>query len=218
MTDDPSGPPQIWTEVNILPVSPTNKEALLLDVVDGLIHETLSTHIESWHYFWQQDPIGLDHARLRVLWQSGRDRDCEAILTKHLQEAEASGRLWRWYPGGGGKPGEQYQGEAPGYGGPEMWRITYMDWMTGSELALALVKLDATGGLEETRDFHLQRRVHLHSNRLGMNYFEEGRLYLDLAIGYLEKGLGGPGGAQILAALTQIQEVIKAVSDRPDSA
>lgn len=213
MRDDPGAP--VWTEVNILPASPEQKEALLLDVVDGLIHETLSTYIESWHYFWEQDPIGLDHVRLRVLWLTDQDHDGNAVLIKHLDEAETSGRLWRWYPGGGGKPGEQYQGEAPGYGGMEMWRVTYQDWMTGSDLALALVKLDE--GHSELYDEHLERRVHLHSNRLGMSYLNEGRLYLRLAIGYLGKCLGGPGGAHILATLIQIKEAIEAASYHGES-
>ena len=202
--------------MNILPSSLAHPEALLLDVADQLIHETLNERIDSWHYFWENDPIKMAHLRLRVLWHTGQAREGRAILTKHLEDAEAGGRLWRWYPGGHGKPGENYEGEAPGYGGPEMWRITYRDWMTGSDLALALVKLDADESLAELREFHLERRVHLHSNRLGLSYYDEGRLYLRLALGYLANaGIGvTPDGANILGILTQIKDVIEAAAER----
>ena len=107
-------------------------------------------------------------------------------------------------------PAEKYEGEAAGYDGPEMWRVTYRDWQAGSELALALLKLDAGGRLAQGREFHLERRVHLHSNRLGLNYFDEGRLYLRLTIGYLANaGLATtPAGANVLRTLSQINDAI----------
>lgn len=202
--------PEDWAEANILLSPGTQPEALLLDVVDPLIHEALSGGIDSWHYFWEHDPIQMRHLRLRVLWHPGQGREGRDALGTYLDEAEASGRLWRWYPGGHGVPGEVYAGEAADYGGPELWRITYEDWRTGSELALALVKLDAGGGLAEARQFHLERRVHLHSNRLGLSLFDEGRLYLRLAIGYFANaGLGAtPDGTRVLATLIQINEAI----------
>ena len=68
-----------------------------------------------------------------------------------------------------------------------MWRATYRDWETGSDLALVLLKQDAAGRLAQGRQWHLGRRVHLHSNRLGLTYLDEGNLYLPLAIGYLKE-------------------------------
>jgi len=211
MSDNPSGEPQDWTEANILPFSPAQPEDLLIGVVDRLVHETLSEHLESWHYFWEGKPISMRHLRLRVLWRPGQGGEGRAALTTYLDEAEAAEGIWRWYPGNNGIPGEEYQGEAAAYDGPEMWRVTYRDWQAGSDLALALLKLDAEGRLAEGREFHLQRRVHLHSNRVGLNYFNEGKLYLRLTLGYLtEAGLAGtPDGANILQILRQINDAIR---------
>jgi len=187
MTGNPSGESQEdWTEVDILPSDPAQREDLLLDVVDPLIHQTLRERIGSWHYFWEGDPIGMLHLRLRVLWLPDHSNEGKAELAAALDAAETAGGLWRWYPGREGVPGEQYGGEEACYDGPEMWRVTYRDWETGSDLALALLKLDAEGRLEQGRRYHLERRVHLHSNRLGLSHRDEGTLYLGLAIGYLE--------------------------------
>jgi Lantibiotic biosynthesis dehydratase C-term len=205
-----------WVETNILPSAGTQPEALLLDVVDPLIHDTLSGRIDSWHYFWEHDPIETRHLRLRVLWIPGHGREGRGVLATYLDEAEAGGRLQRWYPGSHGVADEVYTGEAANYGGPELWRITYKDWQVGSELALGLVKLDAERGLAETRQFHLERRVHLHSNRMGLSMFDEGRLYLRLAIGYLANaGLGATAdGAGVLTTLSQINDAITAAVER----
>lgn len=210
MTANPTGEPQYWTEVNILPSSLAQPEALLTDVVDRLVHEMLSKRIDSWHYFWEYDPIKLHHLRLRILWRPGQGCEGGAVLARHLDEAEAGASLWRWYPGGHGVPGEKYEGEAADYGGLGLWRITYRDWRAGSDLALGLVKLDAEECLAEAREFHLERRVHLHSNRMGLGYIDEGSLYLRLAIGYLVKaGLGAtPDGANVLWTLTHINDAI----------
>ena len=209
-------PEEAWAEANVLPSPRPQPEALLLEVVDPLIHETLSGRIDSWHYFWEHDPIQTRHLRLRLLWRPEHGREGRDTLATYLDEAEASGRLWRWYPGSHGVPGEAYTGEAADYSGPKLWRITYEDWRVGSELALALVKLDAEEGLAEERLFHLERRVHLHSNRLGLSMFEEGRLYLRLAIGYFANaGLGAAaGGTQVLTTLSQINEAITAAVER----
>jgi hypothetical protein len=82
---------------------------------------------------------------------------------------------------------------------------TYRDWETGSDLALALLKLEKQGLLAQGRDYHLQRRVHLHSNRLGLRYADEVSLYLGLAIGYFPRaGLSG----NALPALQQIKDAV----------
>jgi hypothetical protein len=212
MTCNTAEEPRDWAEVNVLPTSNAKPEVLLLDVADRLIHETLSGRVESWHYFWEHLPIQMHHLRLRVLWRPGEGRDGMAALATYLDEVEAGGRLWRWYPGSHGIPGADYEGEPTSYDGREMWEATYDDWRAGSELALALVKLDAEGGLAERRDFHLERRVHLQSNRLGLSLFDEGQLYLRLAVGYLaHAGLGGtPFGTKVLAALSGINNAIAA--------
>jgi hypothetical protein len=101
-----------------------------------------------------------------------------------------------------------------------MWRVTYRDWQTGSDLALALLKLDAEGRLAKGRGFHLERRVHLHSNHLGLSYFDEGCLYLRLAIGYFtEAGLAAaPDGANVLWTLSHIDGAInRAVAGNNDA-
>jgi Lantibiotic biosynthesis dehydratase C-term len=205
-----------WAEANILPSPGMQPEALLLRVVGPLIHETLSGRIDSWHYFWEHDPIQTRHLRLRVLWNPGHGCEGRDALATYLDEAEARGRVQRWYPGNHGVPGAAYAGEATDYGGPELWRITHEDWRAGSELALTLMKLDAEGGLAEARQFHLERRVHLHSNRLGMSLFDEGRLYLRLAVGYFANaGLGATAdGVRVLATLSQINEAITAAIEQ----
>jgi hypothetical protein len=201
MTGNPSAEPEDWTEVGILPSDPAQQDPLLLDVIDPLINDTLSERIESWHFFWEVDPLywkddpaPMRHLRLRVLWRPGQGEAGRAELTRYLDEAETAGGLWRWYPSNNGIPGEEYEGEAAGYDGPEMWRVTYRDWRAGSDLSLALVKLEDAGRLAKGRQYHLERRVHLHSNRLGLSYRDEGTLYLGLAIGYMElAGLSGDG-------------------------
>jgi hypothetical protein len=209
MTSNLAVETQDWAEANILPTLPEPPEVLLLGVVGPLIHEVLKERIDSWHYFWEHDPIKTLHLRLRLLWRSAAEREGSAVLAGYLDEAQASGRFSSWYMGNHGVRGEQYEGEAAAYDGPEMWRVTFEDWHAGSGLALALLRLDAQGRLAEGRNFHLERRVHLHSNRLGMN-LDEGSLYLGLAIGYLAyAGIGAtPGGAKALATLSQINDAV----------
>ncbi len=199
-----------WIEVNILPASVKERERLLLDVVDPLVHGRLHGRIQEWHYFWEDEPIGMRHLRLRFLIDQDIAEDVVSDLAGYLDAAEQASQLWRWYPGDNGKPGDSYQGEAPGYG-PEMWEVTYKDWTSGSELALALLKLDSKGQLTESRDYHAERRGHLHSNRLGMSYLEEGGLYTRLAAGYLANaGIGqSAAGAWSIGALQTIATAVQ---------
>ena len=179
-------------------------------MIDRLIHETLSERIESWHYFWEYEPIKMHHLRLRVLWRLDQGGEGRSALTRYLDEAEATGSLWRWYPGNHGVPGGEYEGEAAGYGGSEMWRVTYRDWQAGSDLALGATEARRRGAPGEDAQFHLERRVHLHSNRLGLSYFDEGSLYLRLTIGYFANaGLAAtPAGVNVLRTLSQINDAI----------
>lgn len=208
MTGGQDGGSEDWTETDILPFDPARKEALLLGVVDPLINAALSKHVESWHYFWEIDPIRELHLRLRVLWRPGQGDEGRAELTAFLDEARAAGVLRRWYTGSHGVLGEEYPGEADDYDGLGVWPATYRDWRAGSDLSLALLKLDAAGRLEHGRQHHLERRVHLHSNRLGLTYRDEGVLYLGLAIGYLRHaGLSG----EALRVLSQVKDAIDRV-------
>jgi hypothetical protein len=175
-----------WVEVNIVPSSSEQRERLLLDVIEPLVHDKFSGRIEAWFYFWEVVPILMVHLRLRILWRQPVQADDEAKLAEALDKAESQGKLALWYPGRDGVPGDTYPGEADRYG-EEMWKATYMDWESGSEMALALIKAGSENSLTESREFHLQRRVHLHSNRLGMSYFDEGYLYLQLSYGYLAR-------------------------------
>lgn len=45
--------PAEWVEVNIESPPLGERERLLLEVVDPLIHQTLADRIDAWHYFWE---------------------------------------------------------------------------------------------------------------------------------------------------------------------
>ena len=62
-------------------------------MIDPLINQTLSERIESWHFFWEVDPIQMLHLRLRVLWRPGQGEDGRAELTDYLNQAETAGSL-----------------------------------------------------------------------------------------------------------------------------
>ena len=146
MTGNPAVEAQDWAEANISAgVARSLPEVLLLDVVDSLIHEVLKERIESWHYFWEHDPINTVHLRLRLLWRPGAGREGSAVLARCLDEAEASGRLSSWYLGNHGVRGERYEGEAAAYDGPEMWRVTYEDWQAGQRSGVGPVDARSSG-------------------------------------------------------------------------
>jgi len=169
--------PVEWVEVNIEPMSYEQRERLLLDVVDPLIHETLAGRVDAWHYFWEPA------LRLRVHWQWPTQEDC-ALLTEFLDAAKADGKLADWGKGGHGEPGQTYPGEAQKFGA-DIWPYTYRHWTTGCELALALAKRDPDNALTERsadgpddstlREFHWIHAVHLFSNPLGLSHLDEGR-------------------------------------------
>jgi hypothetical protein len=162
-----------WTEVNITPNSGEPKERLLLDVVDPLIHDRLHGLVGDWHYFWEPALL------LRIRWLEPT-RDAVDELTRFLDEAKADGRLAAW------EPGNFYDGEAPLYGA-EVWGPTYYrDWTSGSELALSIVKHDSAKDLIKPRAFHWQRRVHLFSNELGLDFFGEACWSLNQVNGYFD--------------------------------
>ena len=75
--------------------------------------------------------------------------------------------------------------------------------MSASELALAIVRLDAEGALTRPEEFHWARRVHLFSNQLWLDEIE---LCLRQAHGYLGGNLGDPRVAEIRAAIEKYLE------------
>lgn len=160
-----------WTEVNIVPDSSQDvaTSVLLLDVLDPLVHDTLRGRLDAWFYFWETAPIGRLHLRLRVRWlhlhQVDDDRSELAVL---LDDAQSAGKFVRSYEGNHGVEGETYEGEAERYG-PEVWELTFRNWTSGSELALAILKAQAEGNLTKPRQFHWSRGLHLYSNQLGLS-------------------------------------------------
>lgn len=172
-----------WLEVNVLPISPRRRESLLGDVAGPLVHWEAAPHLAGWFFFWESDPIGMAHLRLRLWWKHGRARAGTSIAANWLDKCEEAELLWRWYPGAGGVPGDDYDGEA-GYYGSAMWEHVWPIWMAGSELALALAAQELDGNLKISRRDHAERICHLAMNQLGMSYFGEARLYADIAAGY----------------------------------
>lgn len=187
--------PQEWVEVNIVPSSRDQPERLLLDVIDPLIHDKLSERLETWFYFWEPE------LRLRIRWQrSTQAEENRDDLIAFLDAAQREGKLASWYEASHGEKGKTYQGEADFYG-EEVWEITSKDWMGGSELALALVKLDSENRLTKPRPLHWQRRVHLFSNQLRL---DEVPLCLRQARGYLAmRDTDDPQIASIMDAIEQ---------------
>lgn len=102
MNDDASSEePEDWTEVDILPSDPAQRDALLLDVIDPLINQTLSERIESWHFFWEVDPIQMLHLRLSIPPATFTPRS----LTSPVNEQPASSRWPRTLRFAASRPG-----------------------------------------------------------------------------------------------------------------
>jgi hypothetical protein len=177
--------PAEWVEVNIESPPLEQRERLLLDVVDPLIHEVLSGRVADWHYFWEPA------LRLRIRWQQPTQADYTQ-LTDFLNTVKADGKLSDWELGSQGVVGQTYQGEAAKFG-KDIWPYTYRYWTAGCELALALIKRDPNNALTEnpedntTREFHWVYAVHLFSNPLGlgMRHLDEGRWSLRHAWNHL---------------------------------
>lgn len=172
-----------WTEANIFPVSWEERESLLLNVIDPLVHNTLIGLIDAWFYFWERAPIQRDHLRLRIRWSQPTQANREKLIN-YLDYAEREKKHAGWYPGSHGIPDELYLGEANEYG-EDIWPLVVQSWMSGCELALALVKIDPNNVLTQRRYDNWNRRLHLFSNQLGLSYFLEGFWGLAYAHGYL---------------------------------
>jgi hypothetical protein len=183
---------QEWTEVTIVPAFWDHLERLLFEVVDPLVHTHLDGRIETWFYFWEPE------CRLRVRWRGPNSADAGA-LSDFLNAAQREGKLAEWYESSHGEKGKTYQGEADFYG-DEVWELTAKDWMSGSELALALLKFDAENRLTKPLEFHWARRVHLFSNQL---LLDEVPLCLRQARGYLAHRDANPRNARVTQALEE---------------
>jgi len=174
----------VWIEVNLV----TRREldrAVLLDVVDPLVHDELADEIETWFFFWEPE------LRVRIRWlDPERAHANRATLASTLDEATNARSVRRWYEGAHGEEGQTYVGEAEHYGA-EAWPQIQKDWMNGSELALLLLKLEREGRLARPRDYHWQRHVHLFTNQLFGSWEDEIELCLRQAIGYIRLS-GGP--------------------------
>ena len=184
-----------WVEVNIVPASTNNAERLLLDVIDPLVHDRLVGRIDTWFYFWEPD------LRLRIRWRNSADaEENRSALFAFLNAAQRAGHIVSWYEGSHGERGKTYPGEADFYG-EEMWELTAKDWMSGSELALALMKFDTQNRLTKPESFHWSRRVHLFSNQL---LLDEVPLCLRQARGYLSmRDPSDPKIARMTAAIDE---------------
>ncbi|TMK27833.1 MAG: hypothetical protein E6G64_11420 [Actinobacteria bacterium] len=168
---------EVWTEVNLVAATPID-EALLVELVDGLVHDQLGEHIETWFFFWEPE------LRLRIRW-----RDLERVdehrrtLAAFLEGQEAGRRVGDWYEGAHGERGKTYVGEAEHYG-EDVWPQIQKDWMNSSELTLTLIRLDRAGALTKPRRYHWQRHVHLFTNQLFGSWEAEIELCLSQALGY----------------------------------
>jgi Lantibiotic biosynthesis dehydratase C-term len=190
-------PPAVeaWTEVNLVAARPLD-QALLLDVVDPIVHGELADEIETWFFFWEPD------LRLRIRWKNPEHVDeNRRRLATTLDRAKKARSIRRWYEGAHGAKGQTYVGEAEHYGA-EAWPRIQKDWMNGSELALTLAKLDRAGQLNRTREYHWQRHVHLVTNQLFGSWEAEIELCLRQALGYLKlRGSPTDEAAKLIAEL-----------------
>ena len=191
---------EAWTEVDLAPTRALD-ENVLVDYVDKLVHEQLADAIAVWFWFWEPE------LRLRLRWKdAARVDEHRATLARILDTWRAEGAIESWYEGAHGREGETYVGEAETYGA-EVWPLVQLDWMHGSELALAIIKLDREGRLTQPRRFHWTRRVHLFTNQTFQTWQAEVELSLRQAVGYA-RGLGGEVNAESKKLMSELEEIV----------
>jgi Lantibiotic biosynthesis dehydratase C-term len=189
-----------WIEVNIVPTRPLD-EQVLVDLVDPLVHETFAGEIATWFFLWEPE------LRLRIRWRDAdRAPELRERLATLLEEWKAERKIVDWYEAAHGAGGERYTGEADHYG-DEIWPRLQLDWMNGSELALALVKLERGHVLTRPREYHWNRRVHLFTNQLLQTWEAEVELSLRQALGYL-KLLGAPT-REVRQLVAELDELVR---------
>jgi hypothetical protein len=207
--------PQEWVEVNIVPAAPDQPERLLVDLVDGLVHATFAERLATWFFEWYQEPDE-HHLRLRLRWRepARADADCDELFGR-LDQARSSGLLGRWWEGRHGRIGEVYEGEQDTYA--DQWELSYRDWNSSCELVLAMAKQDPDNRLSEERQREWNSRAHLHSNRMGWNYYVEALISLANARFYLaESGKSGPQLAAFVGPIDgRLEQLISEVVKGP---
>jgi hypothetical protein len=187
---------EAWTEMNLVPVR-TMDHDLLVELVDPLVHEQLGEEIATWFFFWEPE------LRLRIRWREpDRAEEHRRTLAALLDSAKADGQVEDWYEGAHGARGETYVGEADHYG-DEVWPLIQRDWMNGSELALAFIKLERAGRLTKPREYHWKRHVHLYTNQVLGPWEAEIELCLQQALAYtkLRRAPPTPEAARLIAEL-----------------
>lgn len=200
-----------WIEVNLTLPSSDDRVAVLLGVVDPLVHDRLSGRVQSWHFGQYGGGPQPSELRLRVLWsEPARAAEGENILRAFLDDKKQDSSIVDWYPGEHGTRGGTYRGEAGEYGA-EMWEATYKLWESQSEFALALFKNEAQGSLSEPLPYHWERVVHLFSNRLMLGLADEVYLSLAQASGYIPYFAGSSGNT----AIQQIQAIQVSIGTAP---
>ena len=176
-----------WTEVNILPASARDAERLLAEVAAPLA-DALRSEWDRWHYFWEPE------LRLRFRWRDDlRAAACRDRVSTWLDQAKADGAVSSWSE-------TPYDGEAGDYG-PELWEAVTADWMSGCDLALALIR--AGRRKPHSRSWYWSRREHLFANQLSA---PEVALLLQEAAGrmdlcYPASALGSPRVIAVLQAI-----------------
>jgi hypothetical protein len=168
---------EAWTEVNLVPVRVQDER--LLELVDTLVHEQLAEKIVTWFFFWEPE------LRLRIRWRDVDERAQQAAaLGGVLDDWKERRRIKDWFEGAHGAPDRVYIGEADHYGA-DVWQRMQLDWMSGSELALELIRLDRAKRLPHPREYYWQRHVHLFTNQLLGTWEAEIEQCLRQALGYL---------------------------------
>lgn len=186
---------EAWTEVNLVPVR--IQDEALVDLVGELVHEQLREDIATWFFFWEPQ------LRVRIRWRDGsRLADHRSRLVAVLDAWKAQGNIEDWYDGAHGVRGERYSGEADEYG-EEVWPRLQESWMSGSELALTLIKLDAARRLPRPREYYWSRQVHLFTNQLLGTWEAEIEGCLRQALGYLK--LSGAATPEATRLITELQ-------------
>jgi hypothetical protein len=187
---------EAWTEVNLVTVRVQDED--VLELVDAIVHDQLAVEIATWFYFWEPE------LRLRIRWREPERRaEHAATLARILDEWKARRRINDWFEGAHGVPGATYVGEAEQYGA-DVWPRLQQDWMSGSELAFRLIKLDRTKHLPYPREYYWQRHVHLFTNQLLGSWDAEIEQCLHQALGYLR--LAGKGSRRAKRLLRELKE------------
>jgi hypothetical protein len=196
--------PDEWTEVDLFPPSQRDGLNVLLNVIDPLVNQVLSSRVNAWFYTTYEEPGVSFHLLLRLHWDPpGRLAEDEEKLSQFLEtNKRPAGILVDYYEGSHGVKGLTYPGEEAEYG--EMWEATYRLWASQSRYALTLIEHESQGTLSKPLPYHWERSVHMLSNCLLLGLADEVYLSANQARGYLAR-MASPGDP-LLSSLTQDQK------------